>query len=94
MTRIKTVGEFLRYLSTERCPLRFRSTVSSIKEMYELMKAYNMTWRQAVAVYRERNVWIRILKNFHELEGSWPAALKKMALIFQGKYVKRPDGHP
>ena len=70
-----------------------RRTLSPVIDTIEVWKANNVTRAQMVAIFKGRKIWLRVLKNFRELEGSWPRALKKMSKIFQGKLVKK-SGHP
>jgi hypothetical protein len=80
-----------RYIKVPR-PKDVKKAFSSLNDMRELWKANNVTWRQMVAVLNGREIWLRILTNFRELEGSWPRALMKIGKIFQGKPVKRREG--
>jgi hypothetical protein len=73
-------------------PDDIKKALSSLSDMMEVWKASNVTWRQMAAVFRGRETWLRILRNFRELEGSWPRALMKQARIFQGKAVKKREG--
>jgi hypothetical protein len=56
----------------------------SFMDTVRAWKAQNVTWRQAVPVWKQRKVWRAVAENFRLLEGSWPGAARKMAAIFQG----------
>ena len=46
-------------------------------------KEYNMTMGQLPSLIRERHLWIRITRNFREIEGSWSGALRRFLIMFQ-----------
>ncbi len=64
--------------------------IDSIRRRYRRIKSNllafkqsNMTLRQLPALVRERHLWIRITRNFREIEGSWSKALHRFLIMFQ-----------
>jgi len=58
-----------------------------IKELSAKAKAArrsNFTLRQLPAMWRGRSTYLRILRNFRELEGSWYGGFRKFVDVFTG----------
>ena len=49
------------------------------------LKQCNITLRQIPHLMRELRLWLRVTKNFREIEGSLKGALHRYLLIFQGR---------
>lgn len=56
----------------------------------------NITLKQMPHLMREMRLWLRVTKNFREIEGSWTRALRRYMVMFQGRPRKqdrcRQDG--
>ena len=48
-------------------------------------KQANITLKQIPYLMREMRVWLRITKNFREIEGSWTGVLRRYLVMFQGR---------
>jgi len=49
----------------------------------------NMTLKQLPHIVRRRRLWLQVLRNMREIEGSWPAALRRTFLTYEGHPRKR-----
>jgi hypothetical protein len=49
----------------------------------------NMTLKQLPHIVRHRRLWLQVLKNMREIEGSWPAAIRRTLLMYEGHPRKR-----
>ncbi len=63
----------------------FIKVIKREKDRFTAMKQYNMTTHQLRAVFREKRMWFRVLKNLREIQGSWSGALGLMMKIFEGR---------
>jgi hypothetical protein len=62
-----------------------RQAMGSIKDLWAKARAArdrNFTYRQLLAMWRGRATYGQIIRNFHELEGSWYGGLKKFIDVF------------
>ena len=48
------------------------------------MKQVNLSGRQLPGIAREFRLWLQITRNFKEIEGSWPAAMRTYMHLFKG----------
>lgn len=65
------------------------SPLRQLKQTLALWKQNNLSPRQMAAMWRQRQLWLQILRNFHELEGSWGRGLARMLRVFQGRPTKK-----
>ncbi len=56
----------------------------NVRDYVLALKQGNITFRQLPYLIRERRLWLQVMKNFRELEGSWIGAIRRNILIFKG----------
>ena len=50
----------------------------------QAMKQANINTRQLPGISREFRLWLQIIQNLREIEGSWPGAFRKYMWLFTG----------
>ncbi len=54
------------------------------RKSWQALRQANVNLRQLPGILREFRLWFQITKNLKEIEGSWPAAIRKYFWIFKG----------
>jgi len=67
----------------------FRRSYRNVRNSLAALQQDNMTLKQLPHMLRHRRLWLQVLKNMREIEGSWPAAIRRTLLMYEGHPRKR-----
>jgi hypothetical protein len=68
---------------------RLRRSYRKVRNSLAALEQDNMTLKQLPHMVRHRRLWFQVLKNMREIEGSWPAAIRRTLLMYEGHPRKR-----
>ena len=57
--------------------------------MARIVRRRNLNYRQLMAVWRGRGVFLQIFRNYRELEGSWTKGIIKFTDVYSASPRKR-----
>jgi hypothetical protein len=60
-----------------------------LQKSLQALNQDNMGSSQLPHLVRQRKIWFQILKNLREIEGSWPAAIRRTFLMYEGHPRKK-----
>ena len=66
-----------------------RKSYRKVQNSLAALQQDNMTLKQLPHIVRHRRLWLQVLKNMREIEGSWPAAIRRTLLMYEGHPRKR-----
>ncbi len=64
---------------------RLHQWIRKEKNRLIAMKQYNISIKQLPLTIRERRMWMKVLRNFRALSGSWTGSLRLMLKVFEGR---------
>ncbi len=64
---------------------------SDIQRNLAALKQCNITIGQLPFILREWRLWLRITRNFREIEGSWMSAILRYIRMFEDRPQRRVD---
>jgi hypothetical protein len=68
---------------------RLRKLFQRERDRLKALKQYNINIKQIPSLMHERDSWIRVIKNFRELQGSWSGSIRLLLKLFEGNPRKR-----
>lgn len=72
----------------------FKQKFDVFWKSWKALKQANIGPRQLPGMSREFQLWLQITQNLKEIEGSWPAAVRKYMWIFKGVPRKNRERLP